>query len=326
MLVLSGREVEELLDVDALIDALARAMADLSAGRASVPNRVGAMVGEGHGMLAAMPGYTPSASALASKLVTLFPENAGTDLPTHQAVIVVFDAATGRPDALLDGTVITAIRTAAGSALATRLLAREDATTLAILGTGVQARTHALAVTRVRAFEELRIAGRSAVKADSLAEELAARLDLPVRAVRSWEDACDGADVVCATTHPVEPVVRREWIDPGAHINSVGFNPDGREVDDATVADALVVVESRAAALAPPPSGSPDLVEPIERGVISAVDAEIGEIVEGTVPGRATPEQITLYKSVGVAVQDGAAAALVLGAARERGVGREVEL
>src|SRR4051812_17736310 len=118
MLVLSRREVEELLDVNALIDALAAAMADLSAGRASVPNRVGAMVGEGHGMLAAMPGYTPSASALASKLVTVFPGNAGTDLPTHQAVMVVFDPGTGRPEALLDGTAITAIRTAAGSALA----------------------------------------------------------------------------------------------------------------------------------------------------------------------------------------------------------------
>jgi alanine dehydrogenase len=326
MLVVSRREVEELLDVDALIEALAGAMADLSAGRASVPRRVGAMVDERQGMLAAMPGYSPAAGALASKLVTLFPENAGTDLPTHQAVIVVFDPANGRPEALLDGTAITAIRTAAGSALATRLLAREEATTLAILGTGVQARAHAQAVTRVRRFEELRIAGRDRSRASALAAELGDELDVTVSAAASWAEACAGADVVCATTHPVEPVVRREWLDGGTHVNSVGYNPAGREVDDATVAEARIVVESRAAALAPPPSGSTDLTEPIARGLIADVHAEIGEIVAGAAPGRSSREEITLYKSVGVAVQDAAAAALVLRAAREGGRGREVEL
>jgi ornithine cyclodeaminase len=328
VLLVSRREVEELLDVDVLIDALAGAMADLSAGRASVPDRVGALVGERDGLLAAMPGYTPSAGALASKLVTLFPRNAGTALPTHQAVIVVFDPDTGRPAALLDGTAITALRTGAGSALATRLLAREDATTIAILGTGVQARSHARAVTRVRSFAELRVAGRDRAKAEALAEEMAGELDLRVRATASSEEACDGADVVCATTHALEPVVRREWLGPGVHVTSVGYNPEGREVDDATVVDALVVVESRAAALAPFPAGSNDLLQPIQRGLIGTdhVHAEIGELVQGSRPGRSSPEQITLYKSVGVAVQDGAAAALVLQAARERGAGREIEL
>jgi ornithine cyclodeaminase len=328
MLLLTRSEVEELLDVDELIDALASAMADLSAGRASVPHRVGALVDERDGLLAAMPGYTPSTGALASKLVTLFPGNAGSTLPTHQAVIVVFDPDNGRPVALLDGTAITALRTGAGSALATRLLAREDAATIAILGTGVQARSHARAVTRARGFEELRVAGREPAKVEALVEELAGELDLRVRAAASWEGACDGADVVCATTHALEPVVRREWLAPGAHVTSVGYNPQGREVDDQTVVDALVVVESRAAALAPFPSGSNDLLQPIEQGLIGAehVHAEIGELVEGSKPGRSSTEQITLYKSVGVAVQDGAAAALVLRAARERGAGREVEL
>jgi ornithine cyclodeaminase len=328
MLLLNRREVEELLDLDALIVALEGAMADLSADRASVPDRVGALVAGRDGLLAAMPGYTPSAAALASKLVTLFPHNAGTGLPTHQAVIVVFDPDTGQPMALLDGTAITAIRTGAGSALATRLLAREDATTIAILGTGVQARSHARAVTRVRAFEELRVAGRDRAKADALANELSGELDLAVRAVASWQEACDGADVVCATTHALEPVVRREWLAPGAHVTSVGYNPQGREVDDATVVAALVVVESRAAALAPLPSGSNDLLQPIERGLIGAdhVHAELGELVEGSKRGRTSSEQVTLYKSVGVAVQDGAAAGLVLRAARERGAGCEVEL
>jgi alanine dehydrogenase len=324
VLLLSRGEVEELLDVDALIDALAGAMADLSAGRASVPNRVGAFVDERGGMLGAMPGYTPSAGALMSKLVTLFPGNAGTDVPTHQAVIAVFDPADGRPVALLDGTAITAIRTGAGSALATRFLAREDAATLAILGTGVQARAHAAAVTRVRRFAEVRVAGRNRAKADALAEELAPQLGLSVRAAASWEAACDGADVVCATTHPREPVVRRPWLGPGTHVTSVGF---GREVDDATVADACVVVESRAAALSPPPAGADDLVQPMQRGLVEAERVvEVGELVESTRPGRTSPDELTLYKSVGVAVQDGAAAALVLQAARERGAGREIEL
>ena len=328
MLLLSRAEIEELLDVDALIDALAAAMSDVSAGRASVPNRVAARVAGREGLLAAMPGYTPSAAALATKLVTLFPRNAAGDLPTHQAVIAVFDPDNGLPTALLDGNSITALRTGAGSALATRLLAREDAATLAILGTGVQARSHARVVTRVRAFEELRIAGRSPTKAAALADELAGELDLTVRAAASWEEACEGADVVCATTHAVEPVVRRAWLATGAHVTSVGYNPEGREVDDDTVADALVVVESRAAALAPVPAGSNDLLQPIERGVIGAdhVHAEIGELVDGLRPGRTSPEQITLYKSVGVAVQDGVAAALALRAARERGAGREIEL
>jgi ornithine cyclodeaminase/alanine dehydrogenase-like protein (mu-crystallin family) len=328
VLLLSRPEVEELLDLDELIDALAGAMADLSAGRASVPDRVGALVDERDGLLAAMPGYTPSLGALASKLVTLFPGNAGTPLPTHQAVIVVFDPDTGRPEALLDGTAITGLRTGAGSALATRLLAREDAATIAILGTGVQARSHARAVTRVRNFAELRVAGRDRTRSEELAEELTGELDVPVAAAASWEEACDGADVVCATTHALEPVVRREWLAPGVHVTSVGYNPEGREVDDATVAEALVVVESRASALAPFPSGSNDLLQPIERGLIDAehVHAEIGELVEGSKAGRSSPGEITLYKSVGVAVQDGAAATLVLRAARECGAGREVEL
>jgi alanine dehydrogenase len=332
VLLLGRREVEELLDVDALIDALAGAMVDLSAGRASVPNRVGARVDDRNGLLAAMPGYTPSAGALASKLVTLFPHNAASGLPTHQAVIVVFDPENGRPAALLDGTAITAIRTGAGSALATRVLAPENASTLAILGTGVQARSHARAVTRVRSFAELRVAGRDRAKAQTLAQELTGELDVPVRAAASWREASDGAHVVCATTAALEPVVKREWLAPGTHVTSVGYHPQGREVDDATVADSVVVVESRAAALTPVPAGSNDprsndLLQPIARGLIAANDvAEIGELLAGSRPGRSSPDQTTLYKSVGVAVQDGAAAALVLRIARERGAGREVAL
>jgi alanine dehydrogenase len=332
VLVLGQREVEELLDIDLLIDTLAVAMVDLSAGRASVPTRVAARVGDRDGLLAAMPGYTPSVGALASKLVTLFPHNAAIGLPTHQGLVAVFDPENGTPRALVDGASITAIRTGAGSALATRLLARGDAARMAILGTGVQARWHARAVLRVRDFVQLRIAGRDRGKADALAEELAVELGLAVVAVGSWEEACDGADVICATTHALEPVVRREWIGPGAHVVSVGYNPHGREVDDATVVESLVVVESRKAALTAVPAGSNDprsndLVEPLERGLIVADDvAEVGELLDGSKRGRISPSQITLYKSVGVAVQDGTAAALVVQAARDRGAGQEIVL
>jgi ornithine cyclodeaminase len=314
VLVIGRAEVEELLDVDALIDALAAAMADLSAGRASVPDRVAALVDERDGLLAAMPAHLPSAGALATKLVSLFPRNAGTATPTHQAVIAMFDPQDGRPIALLDGTAITSLRTAAGSALATRLLAREDAATLAILGTGEQARSHARVVSRVRAFAEVRIAGRDPEKARRLADELG------LTAAASIEEACAGADVVCATTHATEPVVRRELLGPGTHVTSVGYNVRGREVDEATVADALVVVESRATALAAPPAGATEITDEAQ------VHAEIGELVTGAKPGRSSADQLTLYKSVGVAVQDAAAGALVLAAARERGAGTEISL
>jgi ornithine cyclodeaminase/alanine dehydrogenase-like protein (mu-crystallin family) len=325
VLVLDKREVESLLDPDALRAAIAAALADLSAGRASMPTRIAALVAERDGLLAAMPAYLPSAGALTTKLVSLFPRN--TDRPTHQAVIVAFDPLTGTPAALMDGEAITAARTAAGSALATDLLARKDATTLAVLGAGVQARAHLRALTRVRRFRTIVIGARDISKATALAREVAAQTGLPVRAA-SFADAVRAADVICACTHSADPVVRREWLRPGTHVNSVGYNTAGREIDGETVAAALVVIESRTATLAPPPGGSNDLLWPIRDGLIDAkhIHAELGEIVSGALPGRADATQLTLYKSVGVAVEDAAAAALVLRLAHERGVGRTIEI
>jgi len=312
VIVLSENEVRELLDLDQLVDALADAHKELSAGEASMPPRIAAFARH-DGLLGAMPAYLPSAG-LACKLVTLFPENR--DRHTHQALICVFDAENGMPLALMDGTYITATRTAAGSALATRLLAREDTRVLAILGAGVQARTHAEAIRRVREFTEIRIASRDRARAEELAEEIGGQ------AVDSWEEALLGADVVAATTHATEPIVRREWLTPGVHVNSVGANPSGRgEVDAATIADALVAVESRASTLAPPPAGAPEFADGDHGEVV-----ELGELVSGSRPGRSSRDQITLYKSVGVAVQDVAAAALVLAAAKGRSVGRAIEL
>jgi len=327
VLVLSRAEVERLIDPDRLREAVAKAMADLSAGKASMPARIAAIVPERDALLAAMPAYLPSSGALTTKLVSLFPKN--TDRPTHQAVIVVFDAEYGTPLALLDGEAITAARTAAASALSTDLLARRDAQVLAVIGTGVQARAHLRAVPRVREFREVRIAGRHGDKAMALLKEV--REWLPRAELRmntSYAQTEAGADVVCATTHSAEPVVRREWLSAGAHVTSVGYNTAGREVDGATFRDALVVVESRAATLAPPPAGSNDIAMAIAEGAMTRdhVHAELGELVSGTRPGRTDRDQITLYKSVGVAVQDAAAAAMVLDAARSAGVGRTVDL
>jgi len=326
MLVLSRADVEGVLDLDRLRLAVARAMADLSAGRVSMPSRIAALVPERDGLLAAMPAYLPSSGALATKLVSLFPRN--TDRPTHQAVIVVFDADSGSPVALMDGEAITAARTAAGSALSTELLARKDAKSLVIIGSGVQAHAHLRAVSRVRQFETIAVAARHPEKAEALAREFERETGRLV----GWHDTIElgvsAGDVVCACTHSPEPVVRREWLEPGTHVTSVGYNTAGREIDGATFRDALVVVESRSATLAPPPAGSNDIAMAIAEGAITRehIHAELGELVSGARPGRADEAQITLYKSVGVAVQDAAAAAMVLDAARGAGVGRTIDL
>ena len=324
MLVLSRSDVEALLDLDALRAAVAEAMREVSTGQVSMPARIAAMVPEA-GLVAAMPAYLPGAG-LAVKLVSLFPGN--TDLPTHQALVVVFSPETGQPVAMLDGTSITVARTAAGSALAAQLLARADARTLAILGTGEQARAHAHALVRVRPIRTVLIAGRTREKASALAAELSSALPVEVEVAPSFADACRAADIVCATTHSPDPIVHREFLRTGAHVSSVGYNTAGREVDSATVASSIVVVESRAAVLGAPPAGANDLRIPIEEGLIGPehIHAEIGELVAGTRPGRTSPDQITLYKSVGIAAQDVAAAALVLAAARARGAGRTISL
>ncbi len=328
MLVVNRQDTAALLDLDDLRRSVAAAMADVSAGRASMPPRIAARVEDRDAMLAAMPAYLPSVGGLAAKLVSLFPQNAATGRPTHQAVIIVFDADTGEPTAMLDGTSITSARTAAGSALATDLLARPNAQVLAILGTGVQARSHAHAVSRVRPFQQIRVAGRTPAAARQLVEELGDALGVEAVVADDFAAACAGADVVCATTHSADPVIVRSNVASGMHLTSVGYNVAGREIDSRTVADAVVVVESRAAVLAPPPSGANDILVPIREGLITEdhIHAELGEVVSGIRPGRSSANQITLYKSVGVAAQDVAAAELVLRAARAAGIGTDIPM
>lgn len=326
MLVLSAAQVVSLLDLDTLVDAVQTAMVDLSAGRASMPPRVAALVPEQDAMLAAMPAYLPSAGALTTKLVSLFPRNQ--EYPSHQALICCFDPSTGTPVAVMDGTYVTATRTAAGSALATRLLARPESSQVAVIGTGVQARAHARALARLPGLHTVRIAGRDSGKARALAGELATA-GIPAQAAASIEDAVRSADIVCTTTHAAHPVLRREWLRPGTHINSVGYNASGEgELDTATIQDALVVVESRAAALAPPPAGAVELLRAIGHRAIDAghIAAELGQIAAGSAQGRTDDTQLTLYKSVGVAVQDAATAALVLTIAQKKGAGTLVTM
>ena len=328
MLVISRRQVEALLDLDQLIEALAPAMVDLSAGRVSMPPRIAALAPEYEGLLGAMPVYVSSSRVLVAKLVSVYPNNTALGWPAHQALVAVFDSATGIPQAVMDGTGITAARTAAGSALATRLLARPDAGVLVIVGTGAQARAHARAIPRVRSVREMRIVGRNESGAAQLARETAMELGIPVHPSTSFRDAAAGAGVICAATHSADPVVLGQWLEPGVHVNSVGLNPQGRELDDATILKSLVVVESRQATLAPGPGGATDLIRPIRDGLITQdhIHAEVGELLSGARPGRTSADQITLYKSVGVAVQDAVAAQLVLAAAQEQGVGLEVKL
>lgn len=291
----SERVVERLRDTDGLRAAMAAALIDLHSGRASAPARIAAH--SPAGLLAAMPGA--ARGMLGAKLVSVFPHNPERGLPGHQALIALFDAETGTPVALLEATALTAARTGAVSAAATDALARKQARVLAILGTGVQAQAHWEAVRRVRAFQEIRVAGRTAAHVQTRAAEWGAC------AMESFEAAVRGADVVCACTHADEPVVRREWIQPGTHVNSVGIG--GGEIDRATVEAGLLTVESRAA-FAPFPAGAYEL-----QGMDPASGIELGAILAGEHAGRTDAAQITVFKSVGHAVEDVAAAAWLLG-------------
>ena len=309
LLVLARAEVERLLDLDELVDALAAAFVELSAGRTSVPPRVAAR--NASGFLAAMPGFLPGA-ALETKLVTVFPGNHPHGLPSHQALIALFDEETGRPLALMDGTHITAVRTAAASALSARLLARSEAAVLAILGAGVQGHSHLQAVLGVAAFHEVRVASRSPDHALALAS-----ISPRARAMRSFEEAVRGADVVCCCTDSATPILDFSWLSPGVHVTSVG---SGAELDPETVRRGRLFVESRVA-FQPPPAGTAELA-----GLDPSRAAELGEVVAGTAPGRQDPDEVTVYKSMGHAVEDAAAAGLVYRRAQREGAGQRVAI
>ncbi len=293
--VLDETAVARLLRMDALIPAMAEALRDLSVGRIVQPVRLMLPVAE-RGFFATMPAYT--GGGLGAKLVTFFPGNVG--LPTHHATILLFDPGSGAPLAMLDGRLITEMRTAAVSAVATRHLARPDARVLAILGSGVQAGSHLEALRLVRDLEEVRV--WSPRNAAAFAERHG------VRAAASVPEAVRGADLIVVATNARTPVLRGEWLSPGAHVNAVGAcRPDWRELDDDLVRGARLYVESREAATR-------------ESGDVMAgtVVAELGEVVAGIAPGRRTDDEVTLFKSVGVAAEDIATAVLVYGLATDK--------
>jgi alanine dehydrogenase len=313
LLVLDRAEVARLLDPVALLDALAEAFAALSRGEVSVPPRTAALAGD-VGMLGVMPAHVPG-TGLGVKLVSLFEGNAALGVPTHQAVICLFDPATGTPTTLMDGTHITALRTAAAAALSARLLAREDARVLAIVGAGVQGASHLAMFPLVRDVGEIRITSRSAESAEALAAT-----DPRARAVASVEEAVAGADLVALCTHAGEPVLRHDWLAPGTHVTSVGHGPPHAELDRATVERGALFVEARVA-FAPPPAGCYELV-----GIDPDRATEIGEVLLGRRPGRTHPDELTVYKSMGHAVEDLAAARLVDDRARQIGAGTVVPM
>jgi ornithine cyclodeaminase len=259
------------------------------------------------------------------KAVSVFPGNAKRGIDTHQGAVLLFEADTGRLSALMDGAAITAIRTAAVSGVATDLLARRDAGELAILGAGVQARTHIEAIAAVRPLRRIRIWSRNPQRAAALAAELRPRLQFSIEAASSAEDALRDADIVATVTASPEPILQREWLKAGVHINAVGSSiPTSREIDTATMVAARLFVDRRESALAE----SGDLLIAMEEGAVKGdhVQAELGDVIIGKDPGRRSPGDLTLFKSLGLAVEDVASAAYIVRRARETGTGQTVTM
>ncbi len=309
---LTGDDVRRLLDLDALVDALAGAFAALSAGEVQAPPR--SQLAAADGVLLSMPAYRPGAP-FGVKLVSVFEGNGAIGLPAHMAIVALFDEQTGAPLALVDGTSITAARTAAASALSCRLAARPESRVLAIVGGGVQARSHLAALPRVLPIEEIRIAS-------AFPEETAAvaALDGRARVAASIEEAVRGADVVALCTSSPGPVVDPAWIAPGTHVTSVGYRPPAGELPPELAARARLLVETRVA-FEPTPVGCGELA-----GLDPASGAELGEVVLGRRPGRIGSDEITVYKAMGHAVEDLVAARLVYERALVEGAGTVVAL
>ena len=325
-LLLAESDVRSLLDTRARmewIDLMERTLADFSAGRVRQPVRTALRMPEHDSLFAVMPGVLAGASAAGLKVVSLAPRNAALGKPTHLATVLLLDPATGALLALMDGRLITERRTAAVSAAAARALARKDAATLALLGSGVQAASHLEAFREVFALADVRVWSATAGHRDAFANREGA--GVPVRACADAEQAVRGADLVVTATSAREPVLRGEWLEPGCHVTSVGACvADWRELDGAAVARARVFVDSLEAARVE----AGDLIGAQRDGLWSFEEAagEIGAVFAGTLPGRTSPEQVTLFKSLGLACEDVASGAWLLARARERGVGRDVAL
>jgi alanine dehydrogenase len=324
-LILSRAQVRDLLDMRAAIEAVERGLIEFSAGNAVMPVRVTTGVPKHSGIVLGMPAFLGDSNALGTKIVTVYKNNPSRGLPTIMAVVVVNDPETGKVEAIMDGGYLTAVRTAAASAVGTKYLANKDARVLGILGLGVQGESHLWAMTEVAKTERVVVYNRSREKADRFQAELSKRFGLPIEIAENEEAVCRQSDILVLATTATEPILKKEWLKPGVHINAVGsHSPPARELDSDTVAAARVVVDSRDANMAE----CGDLLIPMKEGRIeqSHFADEIGEVAAGKKLGRASSDQITIYKSVGIAVEDVATGSLVLARAREKGIGTQVDL
>lgn len=325
--ILNAEEVRRALPMATAIEAMKDAYAQLSAGKAQVPLRTQIDVPSHEGVSLFMPAYLPAREALAVKIVSVFPQNVSQKLPTIHGVVLALEAGTGRPLALLEGGALTAIRTGAASGAATDLLARPEAETVAIIGTGVQARTQLEAICTVRPIKRVRVYSLDRDQARAFAAEMIGEGPIPdlIMVADSAATAVRDADIICTATTSSTPVFPGRLLAPGSHVNAIGaFRTDMQEVDVDTIRRSLVVVDSREAAMAE----AGDLVIPIEAGDIEPehIYAELGEIVNGSRSGRTTAQQITYFKSVGIAVQDAVAASIALHNAQEQDLGTVVNM
>jgi ornithine cyclodeaminase len=325
VLIVNQNEVRRLLPMRECMDAMTETLAALARGEAIQPLRYVMRLPDKVGALGVMPSYLANIKSMGLKVISVFPGNHGTKYDSHQGAVLLFEATHGQLLSLMDASAITAIRTAAVSGVATRLLAREDAASLAILGSGVQARTHLAAMIEARPIDRVRVWSRDAERAQGFAETESRRHGIPVTTGTTVREVVDSVDIICTTTAAPEPILNGDWIAPGTHINAVGSSvPFTRELDTAAVSKARLYVDRRESTL----NESGDFLFAKKEGAIDDkhIVGEIGEILLGTVDGRRTPDEITLFKSLGLGVEDLAAANHVYRKAIESGAGVSVEL
>jgi ornithine cyclodeaminase len=306
MLSLSGEDVHALLPMARCIDLMAEALAALARGQATVPLRHVLWLPDQSGLLGMMPAYYGPASVMGTKVVSVMPGNHGSAYDAHQGSVLLFETNHGRPLAIADASAITAIRTAAVSGLATRLLARDDARDLAIMGSGTQARTHLEAMLVVRPLERVRVWSRTLEHAELFARQESERHEIPIEVVADAERAVTDASIICTTTSSREPVLRGDWIAAGAHVNAVGSTvKTSRELDGSAMQRAKLFVDRRESAI----NEAGDLLLAAAEGKVSAehIVAELGDVLIGAAGGRRHADDITLFESLGLGVEDVAA-------------------
>lgn len=325
ILIINQHEVKQLLPYDEAIAAMRDALSALAHGDAIQPLRPVLWLPEKVGALGMMPAYLGPINAMGIKVVSVFPGNHGTEYDSHQGTVMLFETKNGRLLSLMDASELTAIRTAAVSAVATDLLALPEASTLAILGSGTQARSHVDAMMAVRPISHIRIWSRNSENAADLAKYASSHESVTIEICEDVATALSGAQVVCTTTASPEPIVTSDMLAAGMHINAVGSSvPFAREIDTATMAQSSVFVDRRESTI----NESGDFIMAKEEGGIDdgGISAEIGEILIGKHPGRTSIDEITLFDSLGLAIEDLAAAHHIYTRAMTEGVGTSVEL